>query len=264
MKTRNVFIECTATDLTKVRLRGGGKEPCHLSPFSWQTDFNLITFAAGKDCAGHDGDHVQRVLCSAFHVSHVHLKVWHLCLQADNKCHVKRLVLAQDWRWLCYCLLRSRDLNQQAVTWHQLSHLSTGYHLKSLFYCSQQDVLIELYFIDFLSVSVVKFDLAVTWLNITMWVMFSSPSWLCSVEEAEVVYPDGKTCIYPVLYHALMSSCTSATSFFERFLILLSFSGLYFRSWPTGRRSCLVRSSTKKLASSKWFWPLAFDPSFLF
>lgn len=60
-----------------------------------------------------------------------------------------------------------------------------------------------LYFTDFLSVCVVKFSPALTSLNITVSVMFSSFS--LRVEEAEVVYPDGKTCIYPVLYHPQLS-----------------------------------------------------------
>uniref|UniRef100_A0A667X112 Phenylalanine--tRNA ligase beta subunit n=1 Tax=Myripristis murdjan TaxID=586833 RepID=A0A667X112_9TELE len=46
LKTKNVFIECTATDLTKSLL--------------WlksEMKFSVAVFPAGKDCIGHDGDH---------------------------------------------------------------------------------------------------------------------------------------------------------------------------------------------------------------
>lgn len=65
LKTKNVFVECTATDLTKVELRRRTVAcvvRCSIRPI---TD----RFSPGEGCVGHDGHHVQRVLFTAFHVS---------------------------------------------------------------------------------------------------------------------------------------------------------------------------------------------------
>lgn len=97
--------------------------------------------------------------------------------------------------------------------------------------------------------------------NTTVRLIFSSVSCSFRVEEAEVVYPDGKTCKYPVLYSAQSITiliCNKLLVLSPNVSLLLS-PGLCFRSWLTGRRSCRVSSSTEKLASSKSFGPSLCD-----
>uniref|UniRef100_A0A3B4U6F2 Phenylalanine--tRNA ligase beta subunit n=1 Tax=Seriola dumerili TaxID=41447 RepID=A0A3B4U6F2_SERDU len=56
LKTKNVFIECTATDVTKVQLRAQQINQfyhcCH-----GNLTFKLTSFSPGKDRLGHDGNH---------------------------------------------------------------------------------------------------------------------------------------------------------------------------------------------------------------
>lgn len=48
LNTKNVFIECTATDQSKVNRHRGGSKKSNLSLVSWETDFNLTIFLQAK------------------------------------------------------------------------------------------------------------------------------------------------------------------------------------------------------------------------